>query len=214
MADDPLAAVPHDPLIQALDDPFALFDAWLAEAEGTEPNDANAMALATADASGRPTVRVVLLKGRDPRGFVFYTNTLSRKGRELAANSAVALNFHWKTKRRQVRIDGTAEPVDAEEADAYFASRPRGSRLGAWASQQSSPLSGRGELIERVRAATAQYGAHESDGPVPRPPHWSGYRIVPRLIEFWQDGEYRLHDRLVYARTGEGAPWSTQRLYP
>lgn len=214
MADDPLAAVPHDPLIAAMDDPYALFDAWLAEAEGSEPNDANAMALATADASGRPTVRVVLLKGRDPRGFVFYTNTQSRKGQELAGNPAVGLNFHWKTKRRQVRIDGTAEPVDPAEADAYFASRPRGSRLGAWASQQSSPLAARAELIDRVRAATASYGAEESDGPVPRPPHWSGYRIVPRLIEFWQDGPYRLHDRLVYERGDEAAAWTTRRLYP
>lgn len=214
MADDPLAGVPTDPLIAESADPFVLFDAWMGEAEGTEPNDANAMALASADADGRPSVRVVLLKGRDERGFVFYTNTRSRKGGHLGANPWAGLNFHWKTLRRQVRIDGVAEPVTAAEADAYFASRPRGSRLGAWASEQSTKLARRQDLIDRVRAATERYGADESDGPVPRPPHWSGYRIVPRLIEFWQDGPYRLHDRLVYERADDAEPWTTRRLFP
>lgn len=199
--------------LPASGDPFDLFAEWLAEAGESEPNDPNAMALATADADGMPAVRMVLLKGvdpadADPRGFVFYTNLESFKGRDLAANPKAALCFHWKTLRRQVRVVGPVVPVDAAEADAYFASRPRGSRIGAWASTQSRPLAARGELIRRV----AQFGARYAVGAVPRPPHWSGFRIVPQRIEFWRDRPFRLHDRLVYHRGDHG--WTTERLYP
>jgi len=188
--------------------PFAEFRAWLDEAWKSEPNDANAMTLATVDADGRPSSRIVLLKGVDEHGFVFYTNTESRKGRELAVHPHVALCFHWKSLHRQVRIEGAAEPVGAAEADAYFASRPRLSQIGAWASDQSRVLESREVLEARVAEANARFG----EGPVPRPPHWSGYRVRPERIEGWQDRPFRLDDRLVYLRAG--TLWRNQRLFP
>ncbi len=189
-------------------DPFALFDAWLSEASGTEPNDPNAMTLATATLDGRPSARMVLLKGADRDGFVFYTNTQSRKGCELAANQAVALLFHWKTLARQVRIEGRAEPVRTEEADAYYASRARVSRLGAWASDQSRPLPDRAVLETRVAELEARYPGED----IPRPPHWSGFRVRPQSFEFWQDMPFRLHDRTVFMRDNDG--WATEKLFP
>jgi len=189
-------------------DPLPLFAAWLAEAEKSEPNDPTAMALATVDAGGLPNVRMVLLKGFGPEGFTFFTNTLSPKGRELAANPKAALCFHWKSLRRQVRIRGPVEPVSAEEADAYFATRPRMSRIGAWASRQSEPLESRFALEKAVAAYTARYPA----GAVPRPEHWSGYRLLPQTMELWRDGAFRLHDRILFRRGPDG--WSRQRLYP
>ncbi len=193
-------------------DPLSIFAAWLAEAEAKELNDPNAMALSTVGADGMPSSRMVLLKGYDTRGFVLFTNYESRKGRQLLATPKAALLFHWKSLRRQVRIEGEVAPVSDEEADDYFASRPRQSQIGAWASEQSRPLEGRFELEKRI----ATFGAKYLVGQVPRPPHWSGFRLTPRLIEFWQDGAFRLHDRLVYTRSGpgDGAGWTTERLYP
>jgi pyridoxamine 5'-phosphate oxidase len=192
----------------AQDDPVSLFHAWLAEAEASEPNDPNAMGLATVGADGRPSLRMVLLKGADPSGFVFFTNLESRKGCELAASPFAALCFHWKSLRRQVRVEGRTQPVDAAEADAYFATRARASQIGAWASMQSRPLNGRFELEKRVGQFAAKFGL----GAVPRPPHWSGFRLVPDRIEFWRDRPFRLHDRFVYTREGEA--WTLQNLYP
>lgn len=189
-------------------EPFEQFDAWFKEAAAREPEDPNAMALATADAEGRPSVRMVLLKGVDARGFVFYTNFGSRKGQQLQANPRAALAFHWKSLRRQVRVEGTVEPVTAEEADAYFATRFRTSQIGAWASRQSQPMGTRLELERRVAEFTAKFGL----GRVPRPDWWSGFRVLPERIEFWQAGAFRLHERTLYIREGEG--WQTQRLFP
>ncbi len=189
-------------------EPLALFDAWLAEATTSELNDPTGMALATVDAEGLPDVRMVLLKGHDARGFVFYTNFESAKGRELLATPKAALLFHWKSLRRQVRIRGPVEPVTGAEADAYFASRPRDSRIGAWASDQSRPLEGRFALEKRVGEYALKFGL----GEIPRPPHWSGFRIAPSEIEFWKDGAFRLHDRLKFTSTARG--WETVRLYP
>lgn len=189
-------------------DPVAVFRHWLKEAEASEPSDPTAAALATADASGAPSVRMVLLKDADEHGFVFYTNLGSRKAEELKANPRAALCFHWKTLRRQVRIEGSVSPVADAEADAYFATRPRQAQIGAWASQQSRPLAGMFELERRV----AQYAAKFGIGKVPRPAFWSGFRIAPRRIEFWRERPFRLHERLVYHRNAEG--WVTERLYP
>lgn len=190
------------------EDPFALFSAWMREAEASEPEDPNAMALATADADGLPDVRMVLLKGFDARGFVFYTNTGSMKGRELAGNPQAALVLHWKSLRRQVRARGPVAHVTSAEADAYFQSRHRDSRIGAVASRQSHPLTDRATLIAEVAELAARY----EDGPVPRPGHWTGFRIAPTTLEFWQNGDFRLHDRVRFTR--EGAGWSRSRLYP
>jgi pyridoxamine 5'-phosphate oxidase len=189
-------------------DPFALFETWLKAADAAEANDPNAMALATVDADGLPDVRMVLLKDFDRDGFVFYTNTLSAKGRELAANPKAALLFHWKSLRRQVRIRGDVEPVTQAEADAYFATRARHSQIGAWASEQSQPLPDRLALEKRV----AEFGLKFGIGKVPRPPHWSGYRVKPLSMEFWRDRPFRLHERLVFQRVG--AAWTTSRLFP
>lgn len=192
------------------DEPFRLFAAWLDEAARSEPADPNAMALATVDPDGLPDVRMVLLKGVDHGGFVFFTNLGSQKGRELAAHPKAALVFHWKSLTRQVRVRGRVEPVTDAEADAYFATRPRLAQIGAWASKQSTPLDGRFALEKAVALYTAKYAL----GSVPRPPHWSGFRIVPSSIEFWHDRPYRLHDRVVFTRAKPDAPWSKTRLYP
>jgi pyridoxamine 5'-phosphate oxidase len=191
------------------DEPFATFDAWMREAIQREPRDPDATALATVDADGLPNVRMVLMKGWGPEGFVFYTNRESMKGRELDASGKAALVILWKSLARQVRMRGPVSPVSAAESDAYFASRPRGARIGAWASQQSQPLESR-EALERAVARAEQKYA----GEVPRPPHWIGYRLTPLSVEFWAEQPYRLHDRIVFSRTAMGAPWSRRRLYP
>jgi pyridoxamine 5'-phosphate oxidase len=193
----------------AAPEPFALFAAWLEEAGRSEPNDPNAMALATVDADGRPNVRMVLLKGFDERGFVFYTNMGSQKGRELDAHAKAALLFHWKSLRRQVRVRGPVEKVDPADADAYFATRPRLAQIGAWASKQSEPLESRLAFEKAIALYTAKYAV----GTVPRPPYWSGYRIVPSSIEFWHDRPFRLHDRIEF-RHGPDNSWTKTRLYP
>jgi len=190
-------------------DPIALFQAWLAEAHESEPNDPTAMTVATADAVGMPSARMVLLKHADDQGFVFYTNTESQKGTELDTNPRAALVFHWKSLRRQVRISGSVERVSDADADAYFATRARGSQVGAWASDQSRPLDGRFELEKRVAKFAAKFGV----GSVPRPPHWTGYRVLPAEIEFWKDKPFRLHERVVYTRDSDGN-WSTSRIFP
>jgi pyridoxamine 5'-phosphate oxidase len=189
-------------------DPIDLFGEWLAEAEANEPNDANAMCLATVGANGQPSSRMVLLKGLDRRGFAFYTNLGSRKGGELSVNRNAALCFHWKSLRRQVRVEGPVEPVTEAEADAYFHSRARISQIGAVASDQSRPLDSRAILEARVAKIEAELGGAE----VPRPANWSGFRVVPQAIEFWKDGAYRLHDRILFIR--EGMEWRAERLYP
>ena len=191
-------------------EPFDLFRNWFAEAGKSEVNDPNAMAVATVDGDGLPNVRMVLLKEFDARGFVFFTNYESAKGRELLTNHKAAGVFHWKSLRRQVRFRGTVEEVAAAEADAYFASRPRDARIGAWASQQSRPLESRFALEKAV----VYYGAKYAIGEVPRPPYWSGFRIVPTSLEFWHDRPFRLHDRVVFTRDGERDGWQRTRLYP
>lgn len=192
------------------DEPLQLFADWLEEARASEPNDPTAMSVATVDGDGLPNVRMTLLKGFDERGFVFYTNFESQKGTEILASRKAALGFHWKSLRRQVRIRGPVEVVSEEEADAYYKSRPRDSRIGAWASQQSRPLESRFALEKAV----ARYAAKYAIGEVPRPPHWSGFRVKPIYIEFWKDGAFRLHDRMVFQRTGDVGGWSKTRLYP
>lgn len=191
-----------------VENPHALFDDWLAEADASEPNDANAMTVATVDRNGKPAARILLLKGHDAEGFVFYTNLDSNKGQEIAGNNAVALLFHWKTLRRQIRIEGPVMPVSAEEADEYFASRARLSRVGAWASRQSQPLASRAALEAEVARMEDRFG----DEDPPRPENWSGFRLVPERMEFWRDGAFRLHDRIVY--TPDGNAWTTERLFP
>ncbi|NDV00969.1 pyridoxamine 5'-phosphate oxidase [Pseudoroseicyclus tamaricis] len=195
--------------IFAGDDPFALARSWLAEAEGTEPRDANAMALATADAQGLPDVRMVLLKDIEPGAFVFYTNYESAKGQELAANPQAALVLHWKSLGRQIRARGMVTREDGEVADAYYRSRGLESRLGAWASRQSRPLTNRATLMAEVAKVGLQKGANPD-----RPPHWGGFRITPLEMEFWADGNHRLHDRFRWSRKGVSDPWHIQRLYP
>jgi pyridoxamine 5'-phosphate oxidase len=197
-------------MIERNDDPFALFGAWFTEAEASEPNDPNAMALATVAADGMPSVRMVLLKGFDETGFVFFTNLESRKGEQLKANPTAALCFHWKTLQRSVRVEGLVTPVSPAEADAYFATRPRSSRIGAWASKQSRPLASRFDLERRIAEYTARFGL----GEVPRPPFWSGFRLAPLRIEFWKNGAFRLHDRLVFTRADLAEGWTIERLFP
>ncbi len=190
------------------EEPYGLFETWLAEAARSEVNDPNAMTIATCTPGGMPSARIVLLKGRDDRGFVFYTNREGRKGQELLANPNAALLFHWKTLQRQVRVEGTVESVTDAEADAYYATRARISRLGAWASLQSRPLPSRAVFEQRLAETEARYPGED----IPRPPNWSGFRVIPRVIEFWQDMPYRLHDRRVFTRDGAG--WSIGALYP
>jgi pyridoxamine 5'-phosphate oxidase len=191
-------------------DPQALFAAWLADAEKSEINDPNAMTLATVDAQGLPDARMVLLKGVDPRGFVFYTNLESAKGVELAGSMKAALVFHWKSLRRQVRVRGPVEPVSGAEADAYFKTRPRGSRIGAWASRQSRVLASRAAL----EAAVAGFEDKYPSGDISRPPHWSGFRVLPLQVEFWHDRPFRLHDRIAFSRAGLSESWRKERLFP
>ncbi|QNE32380.1 pyridoxamine 5'-phosphate oxidase [Sphingomonas sp. NBWT7] len=193
------------------DDPFSLFDTWFAEARECEPNDPNAMALATVDGDGRPSVRMVLLKGHGPDGFVFYTNRESRKAQDLRANANVALLFHWKSQRRQIRIEGAVSRVSDAESDAYFATRGRDSQLGAWASEQSRPLAARSIFEGRFEAMKFRF----EGGDVPRPPHWGGYRVTPRQIEFWQDRAHRLHERRLFVRADAvDGGWTEELLYP
>jgi pyridoxamine 5'-phosphate oxidase len=194
--------------LASAEDPFSLFAEWLAESTRSEPNDPNAAALATVDATGLPDVRMVLVKGFDADGFVFYTNLKSRKGQELAHTPKAALCFHWKSLRRQVRVRGDVSAVSAEEADAYFATRPRLARIGAWASIQSQELASRLALEKAVAMQTARFAV----GEIPRPPHWSGFRLAPVEVEFWRDGAFRLHERMRFSRTDSG--WSKARLYP
>ena len=191
-------------------DPFVLFAEWIKDAEKSEPNDPNAMALSTVDEEGLPNVRMVLLKDFDEKGFVFYTNYESQKGQEIQATMKAAVMWHWKSLRRQVRVRGLVEKVTEAEADAYFNSRPRDSRIGAWASAQSRPLEGRFALETSV----AMYAAKYAIGTVPRPPHWSGFRILPLSIEFWHDRPFRLHDRVVFRRENQSAGWTKAKLYP
>ena len=191
-------------------DPIALFQAWLKEADAAEVNEANAMSLATVDADGLPDVRMVLLKGADARGFVFFSNAQSIKGRALAAHPVAALNFHWKSLRRAVRVRGPATQVSDAEADAYFATRAKDSQIGAWASAQSRPMEGRFVFEAQIAKYAAKYALTK----VPRPPHWTGWRVTPLCIEFWRDRPFRLHDRLVYSRAEAAAPWTTERLFP
>ncbi|MGN6146276.1 MAG: pyridoxamine 5'-phosphate oxidase [Mesorhizobium sp.] len=190
-------------------EPYLLFKQWLEDASASEPNDPNAVALASVDADGLPDVRMVLLKGFDERGFVFYTNFESAKGREILGSMKAAMCFHWKSLRRQVRVRGPVEVVSDAEADAYYATRPRGSRIGAWASKQSRPLESRFALEKAVAEYTARYAI----GDIPRPKHWSGFRILPQTIEFWHNGAFRLHDRIVFSRKDDGG-WGKTRLYP
>jgi pyridoxamine 5'-phosphate oxidase len=205
-----MTLVEDDVQLFAADDPFDVFERWFAEAKAGEPNDPNAMALATVDEDGLPDVRMVLLKGHDPQGFVFYTNSHSAKGRELAGQPKAALLFHWKSLRRQVRVRGRVVAATEAESDAYFASRPRASQIGAWASDQSAPLSGRSALEARIKQFDTRFEAET----VPRPPHWRGYRIVPADIEFWRDRRSRLHERRLFSRVADDAPWSATMLYP
>jgi len=191
-------------------DPFALFSQWFAEAEASEPGDPNAMSVATADADGRPSTRILLLKGLDDRGFVFYTNYESRKGQDLTVNPFASLCFHWKSLYRQVRVEGPVTTVSDAESDEYYASRPRLSQVGAWASQQSRPLASREQLLAAVEKFEADYDGRD----IPRPPYWRGTRVIPLQIEFWQAGEYRLHDRFLFSRAAEGQEWTVQRLNP
>jgi len=207
---EPLPALHIVVMIRETADPLTLFAEWYAEAGKSEPNDPSALALATVGPDGTPSNRMVLLKGYDAAGFVFYSNYESRKGRQLVAHPKAAMLFHWKSLRRQVRLEGPVSQTTAEEADAYFATRARGSQIGAWASDQSRPLESRFALEKRV----AEFGARHLVGAVPRPPHWSGFRLQPLLIEFWQDQAFRLHDRLEYRRIAADQPWTTRTLYP
>jgi pyridoxamine 5'-phosphate oxidase len=192
------------------DEPLRLFATWFEEAVAAEPRDPTAMSLATVDAQGRPNVRMVLMKGFDERGFVFYTNVESTKGRELDQSGQAALLFHWKSSNRQVRLRGPVERTDDAEADAYFATRPRMAQIGAWASKQSAPLESRHAFEKAVALCTAKYAV----GTVPRPPYWTGYRLLPLSMEFWQERPFRLHDRIEFDREAAGAPWRKARLYP
>lgn len=209
MTDQSLTAKVYDDNDKSEIDPFELFEEWFEEARNTEVNDPNAMALASADTDGMPDVRVMLMNARDKRGFVFFTNLESTKGQQLKTNPKAAAVFHWKALRRQVRIRGLVEQVSDEQADAYFATRPLGSRVGAHASAQSRPLENREELIVRTRDIEQKFGED-----VPRPQHWSGFRIVPLEIEFWNNGEFRLHDRVVFRRANQNEKWERVRLNP